>query len=193
MVASDKAYKNARRLRREMSLPEVLLWRILRQRPGGFKFRRQHPIGQYALDLYLPQIKLAIEIDGSGHDMGDQPSRDEQRDAWLASQDIATLLINAKDVLADPVAVADSIIRYCKAVYEPLHHRFAAVPLPIASRWRGSRIRRLRSARPGSYRGRYRGCGSFGARLHKASACRCRGAHGQPPAVRRAANEYPVR
>ena len=35
----------ARKLRREMSLPEGLLWRELRARPGGLKFRRQHPSG----------------------------------------------------------------------------------------------------------------------------------------------------
>src|SRR3546814_1137890 len=35
--------KRARKLRSEMSLPERMLWRLLRGRPDGFKFRRQHP------------------------------------------------------------------------------------------------------------------------------------------------------
>ena len=43
--------KCARKLRSEMTLPEALLWRALRQRPGGFKFRRQHLAGIYVLDF----------------------------------------------------------------------------------------------------------------------------------------------
>jgi len=96
-----------------MSLPEVLLWQILRKQPGYVKFRRQHPIGRYVLDFYVRELKLAIEIDGVSHDRGDRPERDEVRDRWLASQGIEMLRIAATDVLADPAAVADSIVRLC--------------------------------------------------------------------------------
>jgi very-short-patch-repair endonuclease len=111
--ASNHAYKNAKRLRLKMSLPEVLLWQILRKQPGYIKFRRQHPVGRYVLDFYVVELKLAIEIDGISHDMGDLPARDEGRDDWLEAQDIRILRIPAKDVLADPNAVADSIVRLC--------------------------------------------------------------------------------
>ena len=113
MPTSNHAYKNARRLRRKMSLPEVLLWQISRRQPGGLKFRRQHPIGRYVLDFHVLELKLAIEIDGVGHEMGDRPERDEERTRWLESQGIRMLRIAAKDVLADPAAVADSIMRLC--------------------------------------------------------------------------------
>lgn len=113
MPANNHAYKNARRLRRKMSLPEVLLWQILRKQPGYVKFRRQHPIGRYVLDFYVFELKLAIEIDGLAHDMGDRAERDEARYQWLKSQGIRVLRIAAKDVLADPAAVADSIVRLC--------------------------------------------------------------------------------
>jgi very-short-patch-repair endonuclease len=49
--------KRARKLRSEMSLPERMLWRILRERPEGFKFRRQHPAGIYILDFYCPAVR----------------------------------------------------------------------------------------------------------------------------------------
>ena len=113
MPTSDHAYKSARRLRRKMSLPEVLLWQILRKKPGYVKFRRQHPIGRYVLDFYVLELKLTIEIDGLAHDMADTPARDEERDRWLESQGIRMLRIAAKDVLADPASVADSIVRLC--------------------------------------------------------------------------------
>ena len=96
-----------------MSLPEVLLWQILRTQPGYIKFRRQHPIGPYVLDFYVLELKLGIEIDGASHDMGDRPERDQTRERWLESHGITVLRINAKDVLADPAAVADSIVRLC--------------------------------------------------------------------------------
>ena len=42
-TAGTKA--RAKKLRREMSLPEVLLWQRLRARPNGLKFRKQHDAG----------------------------------------------------------------------------------------------------------------------------------------------------
>jgi very-short-patch-repair endonuclease len=71
----------ARQLRRQLSLPEGLLWRELRARPGGFKFRRQHPIGPYTLDFFCHRSALAVEVDGIAHEMGDNPQRDARRDA----------------------------------------------------------------------------------------------------------------
>ena len=117
MSATDKAYKNARRLRRELSLPEKLLW--VRLRGTHVRFRRQHPVGTYVLDFYCPAAKLAIEVDGAAHDFGDRPNRDDTRTKWLKSQAIELLRIPAKDVLADPDEVADAILRLCA---EPLHH-----------------------------------------------------------------------
>jgi len=47
-----KTIRRARRLRREMSPAEVKLWCELRLRPGGLKYRHQHPAGPYSLDFY---------------------------------------------------------------------------------------------------------------------------------------------
>jgi very-short-patch-repair endonuclease len=44
-------------------------------------FRRQHPIGPYVLYFYCAKAKLAVEIDGASHDMGDRPHHDLRRDA----------------------------------------------------------------------------------------------------------------
>ena len=53
-----RSVKLARKLRSEMSLPEVLLWRQLRLRPVGLKFRRQHPAGPYVLDFYCAAARF---------------------------------------------------------------------------------------------------------------------------------------
>jgi very-short-patch-repair endonuclease len=118
--ASDRAYKNARRFRRDLSLPEKLLW--VRIRRGELNFRRQHPIGEYVLDFYCPAAKLAIEVDGAAHDFGDRPRRDERRTEWLSEQGIEVLRIPARDVLRDPDEVTDALIRLCCERGKPLHH-----------------------------------------------------------------------
>lgn len=109
-----KTVRRARRLRREMSLPEVLLWQQLRGSPQGLRFRKQHAAGDYILDFFCARANLAIEIDGAAHDMGDRPERDVQRDAWLADHRIETLRIPACDVLNDVVSVAEGVIAMVK-------------------------------------------------------------------------------
>ena len=96
-----------------MSLPEVLLWEQLRQQ-SEVKFRRQHPLGPYILDFYCAKAKLCVEIDGIAHDMGRRPERDTMRDAWLREQGIEVVRMRASEVLADPNAVAESLVRYCR-------------------------------------------------------------------------------
>ena len=108
----------ARRLRRKMTLPEVILWRELRQRPEGLKFRRQHPAGHFVHDFYCESARRGIEIDGLAHDMGDNPERDRKRDQWLQGQGIEMLRIPATDVLNH----LDEAIQLIVATCQPLHH-----------------------------------------------------------------------
>ena len=110
---SPEALKRARKLRREMSLPEVLLWRLLRGKPMGVKFRKQHPVGEFVLDFYCAEKRLGIEIDGIAHDMGDSPERDGVRDAILKNMNIEIIRIPAADVLRNVEGTADAIVRLC--------------------------------------------------------------------------------
>jgi very-short-patch-repair endonuclease len=98
-----------------MSKPEVMLWQYLRADPQGIRFRRQHPIGGFVLDFYCAKARLAIEVDGIVHDMGDQPEFDVKRTAWLEEQGVEVMRIPAVDALRDPAAVADAIVRFVKA------------------------------------------------------------------------------
>ncbi|OGS49549.1 MAG: hypothetical protein A3J40_13180 [Erythrobacter sp. RIFCSPHIGHO2_12_FULL_63_10] len=110
----ERNVTRARELRRELSLPEVLLWNLLRRNPDRLHFRRQHPLGNYILDFYCAATKVCIEIDGSAHDMGDRSIRDELRDVWLKSCGIEVLRVPATEVLESPEAVAEAILRFCK-------------------------------------------------------------------------------
>jgi very-short-patch-repair endonuclease len=82
----------ARQLRRDQTDAERDLWRALRgQRFAGFKFRRQHPVGDYILDFYCAAAKLAVELDGSQHGLPEGLGRDAVREKFLVEQDIETL------------------------------------------------------------------------------------------------------
>lgn len=111
----------ARALRRNLTLPEGLLWLELRKRPGGLKFRRQHPLGPFILDFYCPAAGLAIEVDGESHNMGSQPLHDVRRDEWLMRQDIKVVRFSAVDVMKNMDAVVGEI-RHLASQRLPLHH-----------------------------------------------------------------------
>ena len=110
MIQGDvQAKARAKQLRREMSLPEVLLWQRLKTRPNGLKFRKQHDAGKYVLDFYCHEVRLIVEVDGSAHDMGDRPERDDKRDAELTAKGFQVVRIPATEVLRDPDEIAEAI------------------------------------------------------------------------------------
>ena len=119
LKGSGAAIGKARKLRRSMSLPEVLLWRELRKRPGGFRFRRQHSAGTYVLDFACLEAKLAIEVYGEAHGRGTNPVHDEARDEWLMAQGYRTMRIPAREVLSDLGAVGTYILAQCQPLHRP--------------------------------------------------------------------------
>ncbi|MFM9852352.1 MAG: endonuclease domain-containing protein [Sphingomonadaceae bacterium] len=116
---SPETLKRARKQRREMYLPEVLLWIQLKQHPGGLKFRKLHPCGEFVADFYCDSAKLVIEVDGISHDMGDQPEYDAARDAWFLSQGIRTLRIPAVHILKTMDDAIALILAAADAAFPP--------------------------------------------------------------------------
>jgi very-short-patch-repair endonuclease len=110
MDAPTRTVAMARRLRREMTLPEVLLWTAIRGgQIDGFRFRRQHPIGPYVLDFYCAATNLALEVDGAAHNQPDQIRHDRVRDEWLTAHGVRVLRLPAKYVLDDMDGVCRTI------------------------------------------------------------------------------------
>jgi len=83
---------------------------ILRgRRFGGFKFRRQQPLGGYILDFYCHEASLAIELDGGGHAEEQQIEYDRVRSEVLAGVGITVLRFWNHDVLQNSDDVLASI------------------------------------------------------------------------------------
>jgi very-short-patch-repair endonuclease len=99
-----------RRLRNDMTKAEVTLWYSLKGKQlRGYKFRRQHGIGQYVVDFYSPELKLAIEVDGGSHDSPDMRKSDEERQRSIERYGIQFLRFTDDQVLGEPDRVAERI------------------------------------------------------------------------------------
>jgi very-short-patch-repair endonuclease len=107
MPSSEASHETARKLRREQTVAEKILWRHLRgRRLCTIKFRRQFPIGPYFTDFCSIERRLIIEVDGSQH--ADRSADDEVRTTYLTSRGYRVLrfwnyqvLVSADQVLAD--------------------------------------------------------------------------------------------
>ena len=109
-IDRNESVMRARALRRTPSLLEILLWQVLRRRPGGLKFRHQHPLGPYTGDFYCAAAKLVIELDGESHGMGGRPARDARRDEWLVERGMRVVRFTAAEVLKDLESVVTAIL-----------------------------------------------------------------------------------
>ncbi|NII57200.1 endonuclease domain-containing protein [Sphingomonas aerolata] len=88
----------ARRMRREPTPAEAMLWRYLRGRQiSGVKFIRQFVIGPYIADFAARDAKLVIEVDGDTH--SDQ-ARDESRTDWLERQGYRVIRFSNADIMS---------------------------------------------------------------------------------------------
>ncbi len=102
--------QNARTLRTDMTDAEKMLWsRLRRKQLLDVQFYRQKPVGPYILDFYAPSAKLVVEVDGSQHANAGSTTRDERRDAYLASKGLSVLRFDNLQVLREMDAVVGTI------------------------------------------------------------------------------------
>ncbi|MBF0309479.1 MAG: endonuclease domain-containing protein [Magnetococcales bacterium] len=100
----------ARRLRKNSTDAEILLWRLLRGRQiAEVKFRRQYPIPPYVLDFYCHELHLAIELDGGQH--LERQQHDLSREAFLKERGVRILRYWNNQLLQETEAVLEAIYR----------------------------------------------------------------------------------
>ena len=87
---SPQTLQKAQALRQNQTNAEGLLWHYLRNKQlGGYKFRRQQPIGPYIADFSCLSEKLLIELDGGQH--AEQTASDARRDEFLQKKGYGVL------------------------------------------------------------------------------------------------------
>lgn len=87
-------------LRKNQTEAERVLWqKICGRKINNLKFYRQYSIGPYILDLFCPQIRLAIELDGEQHK--DAVVYDKEREDFLKDKDINIIRFWNDEVLND--------------------------------------------------------------------------------------------
>lgn len=103
----------ARRLRKQATEPERLLWRHLRSRRIGLKFCRQVPLGGYVVDFACFEKRVVIELDGSQHATDEGRTADADRDAALAEAGFRVLRFWNHQVYEDVETVCEQIYAAC--------------------------------------------------------------------------------
>lgn len=101
-----------RRLRSNMTSPEMRLWSKLRARQlQGLKFRRQHGIGPYIVDFYCPEQSLVIEVDGDSHADADQIVKDRQREKYLQSLGLRVIRYINDDIVKNLDGILEDLVK----------------------------------------------------------------------------------
>ena len=91
-----------------MTDAERLLWSHLRNRElGGFKFRRQHPVGPFIVDFICVDKNVVIEVDGGQHD--ENKELDIQRSAYLNNMGYKVFRFWNNEVMQETEAVLEAI------------------------------------------------------------------------------------
>ena len=96
--ANPLLFEFAKRLRKDMTDTEKILWMHLKLGIQNLKFRRQHPIGLYIADFFCHKLKLIIEVDGGIHDLEKIKINDKEREKSLKELGYTVIRFTNKQV-----------------------------------------------------------------------------------------------
>ena len=103
-------FENARLLRRNMTEAEKLLWKRLRKKQLGVRFKAQHPIERFIADFYCHSARLVVELDGETHKY--QKEYDIGREGDMEKYDITVIRFKNHEVLEDIEKIVEKIQEY---------------------------------------------------------------------------------
>ena len=116
----------AKENRKHPTEEESVMWEILKGHFDGYKFRRQHIIGDYIVDFVCLSKQLIIEIDGGYHLEEEQQKLDEQRTEFLNNQGFHVIRFANEEVIGN----TPSVIKSIKASLNPHSRGISASPQP---------------------------------------------------------------
>lgn len=116
---SPEMLENAKRLRREMTPAEKILWKHLKaNRLNGLHFRRQQIVHGYFADFLCHQHDLIVEVDGGIHDT--QKEYDAEREEYLKSLGFRIIRFKNEAIKKDLEGVLQRIVEACGPNPRPL-------------------------------------------------------------------------
>ncbi len=134
---SPGSTERARELRQESSIPERVLWGMLRNRRlGGLKFRRQVAFDPYVVDFLCAENKLVVELDGQSHD--GQHDYDRRRTEHLESLGLRVIRVTNRELATNKEGVGRFILSHAIVDSTPDPH-----PGPLPKREREPRQQEL--------------------------------------------------
>lgn len=111
-MARKKLTPVARRLRRESTDAEALLWSRLRGRQLGRSFTKQFPIGKAVADFACRRAKLIIELDGGQHDLA--ADADAERTRMIEAHGYTVIRYWNSEVMENLDGVLEDILRHLR-------------------------------------------------------------------------------
>ena len=104
----------ARKLRRDMTDAQSLLWSRLRGQELGAKFTRQFPIADAVADFACRSARLIIELDGGQHALN--TAGDAERTRIIEAHGYTVVRFWNSDVISNLDGVIESILRHLDIV-----------------------------------------------------------------------------
>lgn len=115
-VMYDRLKVRAKEMRNKPTDAEKMLWNVLSNKGiEGFKFRRQHIIGEYIVDFVCLEKRLIIEVDGSIHNDPEQIEHDKNRTIWLESKGFKVVRYTSQQVLNNLNSTIENISKELSA------------------------------------------------------------------------------
>ncbi len=105
----------ARKLRKESTRSEVLLWKELKGKfEEKYDFQRQKPLDEFIADFFCHELQLVIELDGITHDWEETMGNDEVKERRLNELGLNVLRFPDDEVSENIDGVVDTIRLYIK-------------------------------------------------------------------------------
>ena len=106
-MAEKRLTGTARKLRREMTDAERVLWSHLRGGQMVARFTRQFPVGGYVVDFACRSLRLAIECDGGQHSV----EVDARRTAGIEAHGYRVIRFWNHEIMSNTDGVLEAIAR----------------------------------------------------------------------------------
>ena len=106
---------NAQTHRKNPTEAELALWKMLRKKGLGYRFRRQHLIDSFIVDFVCLEKNTIVEVDGGYHTTKEQKEADKLRTDRLEKLGFHVLRFTNEEVIASTDETCSKIQSFCDA------------------------------------------------------------------------------